>query len=76
MEKIDWTDRIEHAFNTVGEGKIYRSVIDSAERLIIEKALFKTGGNQILAARILGLNRNTLRAKVKRLKIDPAQFKQ
>jgi len=75
MEKIDLTDRIESTFKTVDEGKIYRFVIETAEKLLIEKALFKAKGNQILAARILGLNRNTLRSKVKRLNIGLEQFK-
>ena len=75
MEKIDLTERIEATFKTVDEGKIYRSVIEAAEKLLIERALLKTKGNQILAARILGLNRNTLRTKIKRLHVDLQRFK-
>ncbi|MEK9149755.1 MAG: helix-turn-helix domain-containing protein [Candidatus Desantisbacteria bacterium] len=39
------------------------------EQPLIEKVLEKTGGNQVQAARILGINRNTLRSKIKRLGI-------
>ena len=75
MEKIDLADRIDISFKTAGEGKIYRSVIETAEKLLIEKALQRAKGNQILAARLLGLNRNTLRTKIRHLNISLEQYK-
>ena len=66
---------IEEALLVSEEGKIYRSVINQTEKLLIEKVLQQTSGNQILAARKLGLNRNTLRTKIKKLKIDPLKFR-
>ena len=75
MEKIDLAERIEKCFIYVNDGEIYRSVIGDAEKLLLEKTLQKTRGNQILAARILGLNRNTLRTKIRKLKIDLESFK-
>ena len=67
---------IEEAFLVSGEGKIYRSVINQTEKLLIEKVLQKTAGNQILAAQMLGLNRNTLRSKIRKLQIDPLMFRE
>ena len=61
--------KIEESFLTIENGQIYRSVINNTEKILIEKALEKTNGNQIFAARILGLNRNTLRTKIKKLGI-------
>ena len=40
------------------------------ERPLIRQALAKAKENQIQAAKILGINRNTLRKKIKELKID------
>jgi two-component system, NtrC family, nitrogen regulation response regulator GlnG len=39
------------------------------ERPLISMCLGLTGGNQIKAAEILGVNRNTLRAKIRSLDI-------
>jgi transcriptional regulator with GAF, ATPase, and Fis domain len=38
---------------------------------LIQKALEETDGNQVRAARLLGLNNTTLNAKIKRYGIDP-----
>lgn len=44
---------------------LYDMVIERVERPLIKLALKHTGGNQLKAARLLGINRNTLRAKLK-----------
>jgi two-component system nitrogen regulation response regulator GlnG len=44
--------------------EIYRSIIERVERPMIEAALARTEGNQIKAAALLGINRNTLRKKI------------
>lgn len=43
---------------------LYDEVISRVERPLIELVLERTGGNQVKAAEILGLNRNTLRKKI------------
>jgi two-component system nitrogen regulation response regulator GlnG len=48
---------------------LYSLVIERVERPLIELTLRKTGGNQIRAAEILGINRNTLRKKIGELHI-------
>ncbi len=49
---------------------LYRRVLREVERPLISRALAATGGNQLRAAEILGLNRNTLRKKIHELRID------
>lgn len=48
---------------------LYSLVIERIERPLIEFTLRKTRGNQIRAAQILGINRNTLRKKITDLRI-------
>ena len=49
---------------------LYTRVLSEVERPLISLCLNKTNGNQIKAAQLLGLNRNTLRKKIKELRID------
>lgn len=44
---------------------IYDMVITSIERPLLEYVMVKSEGNQSKAAEILGVNRNTLRKKLK-----------
>jgi DNA-binding protein Fis len=48
---------------------LYSTLIQAVERPLIELALRETHGNQIQAAQLLGLNRNTLRKKISDCKI-------
>ena len=43
---------------------IYEMVLRSVERPMFETILQRAGGNQTLAASMLGINRNTLRKKL------------
>jgi len=53
------------------DGDLHATVIEAIERPLIQLTLEKTGGNQLQAASILGINRNTLRKKISSLGIDP-----
>lgn len=44
--------------------------IEDVERRAIREALFRTGGNKTAAARLLGITRNGLAMKIKRLEMD------
>lgn len=48
---------------------LYDRILCEVEKPLIELSLAATRGNQIRAARLLGVNRNTLRKKIQRLKI-------
>ena len=50
--------------------EIYRSVLERVERPLLRAVLSKTDGNQIRAAALLGINRNTLRKKIGELEIE------
>ncbi|MGB4600205.1 MAG: sigma-54 dependent transcriptional regulator [Trichlorobacter sp.] len=51
-------------------GDIYDRVLEQVERPLIRYTLEKTRGNQVRAADILGINRNTLRKKISELGIQ------
>jgi len=49
---------------------LYQRILQEIERPLIEKCLAETSGNQLRTAKLLGLNRNTLRKKMTELDID------
>ena len=49
---------------------LYPTFMRAVERPLIELALQETNGNQMQAARLLGVNRNTLRKKIGEFKIS------
>lgn len=52
------------------KGDIYDRVLEQVERPLIRFVLEKTRGNQVRAADVLGINRNTLRKKISELGIS------
>ena len=68
-------DKIDKFFLTSKRGEIYPKVIADTEKILIEKALERSFGNQIVAAKILGINRNTLHSKIKKLGIEVEKWK-
>ncbi len=53
------------------DGSLHQRVIEEVERPLIEAVLVRYGGNQLRAARALGLNRNTLRKRLDALGLQP-----
>lgn len=56
-------------------GNIYGEVVSYVEKILIEAVLKETQGNQVLAASMLGINRNTLHKKIKELAVSPSLWK-
>ena len=66
-----WLDRARPA-----DGSLYHDALAEFEKPLIEHALRETNGNQVRAAELLGINRNTLRKKLGELDIRPERFVQ
>ena len=49
---------------------IYDMVLQETERPLLEVTMLEVGGNQTRAAKMLGINRNTLRKKLVRYGLD------
>ena len=56
---------------TVAGGRLYRSVMARVELPLLRHALELCGGNQLKAAKLLGINRNTLRKRLRLLGLLP-----
>ncbi|MDH4100553.1 MAG: sigma-54 dependent transcriptional regulator [Nitrospirota bacterium] len=65
---------VEKVAKTQG-GTIYHEVVSYVEKILIEAVLKETCGNQVLAASMLGINRNTLHKKIKELSIPSIVWK-
>ena len=66
---------LEDSLYNEKKGVLYKSILEIIEKPLIEHILERTEGNQLKAARILGLNRNTIRNKIKRLGINVDKWK-
>lgn len=65
--------KLTHFFKRLGNEEatnVHEAVVSRIERSLISLCLDWASGNQLKAARVLGINRNTLRKKIKELKIE------
>ncbi|HEU4430067.1 MAG TPA: sigma-54 dependent transcriptional regulator [Myxococcota bacterium] len=60
----------EAALDSGVPGDVHAALLTRVEKPLIETALARTGGNQLRAAELLGINRNTLRKRILELGID------
>lgn len=60
--------------NRPQHGAVYHSALAAFEKPLIEYALEQTGGNQVRAAQLLGINRNTLRKRLGELDLNAESF--
>lgn len=75
-EIIDW--KLSEFIKIIQSGEmenVYDFVISQVEKPLIKKILIMTKGNQIKAAKILGINRNTLRKKIKQFGFNSKEFR-
>ncbi len=73
----DWTDALRREFSALldspdpaSERGPYWTLVERVERTVLVEALARAEGNQLRAARLLGINRNTLRKKLGELGIE------
>jgi two-component system nitrogen regulation response regulator GlnG len=64
------------AENSPPPGTVYDTALAAFEAPLFAEVLRQTGGNQLRAAQILGINRNTLRKRLSELALDPDAFAQ
>jgi two-component system, NtrC family, response regulator AtoC len=50
---------------------LHSNLMEKIERFLIQKALSETKGNQVQAAKLLGISRNTLRGRIEKFKLTP-----
>jgi two-component system nitrogen regulation response regulator GlnG len=63
-----WDELVEQELASMADGPdLYDRLVEKLERPLVKKALERCGGNQLRAAEMLGINRNTLHKKMKRL---------
>ncbi|MGB3721352.1 MAG: helix-turn-helix domain-containing protein, partial [Pacificimonas sp.] len=58
-----------------GGTDLYEAIMSEVEPPMLRAALAATGGNQIKAAALLGINRNTLRTRLEQRGIDAVDFR-
>jgi transcriptional regulator with GAF, ATPase, and Fis domain len=77
-KKISLTELLEERFSQMiaeikvhpgPKGSFYNEVLNVVERTLLQSALEKTRHVQLMTARFLGINRNTLRRKIRELGI-------
>jgi Fis family transcriptional regulator, factor for inversion stimulation protein len=66
----DAMQRYFQSLNGHGANNLYRLVMNEVEAPLLESVMKHTGGNQTLAATLLGISRSTLRKKLSQYDLD------
>lgn len=76
QQKLDFEGALQLwlADNHPAPGALYHSALAAFEKPLMEYALSQTGGNQLRASKLLGINRNTLRKRLSELAINADRF--
>lgn len=72
----EWVRRRLAIGGTMGEGLLHDELLALVEPVLLREVLLAVEGNQIRAAGLLGINRNTLRKKLNDYTLDPASLRQ
>ena len=65
-----WTTTTRESLGDATDGDVYRQLIDRVERVLFTEMLAASDGNRTAAAKLLGLDRATLRTRLKSLGIE------
>lgn len=68
-------DIIDKYFYSANSVQVFNDIINDIEKIVITKALERSSGNRLRAAKMLGVHRNTLNNKIKKFGIDVGGFK-
>lgn len=71
----DWARAQLAVGGTAMRENLYEDMLTLVEPVLLREALLSTDCNQIRAASLLGINRNTLRSKLNEYKIDPTTLR-
>jgi DNA-binding protein Fis len=52
------------------ETGLHSNLLEKVEKFLIQKALAETGKNQVRAAKLLGISRNTLRHRIEKYRLS------
>lgn len=73
-DDLDASVRAWLGINSPSPGTVYDAALAAFERPLFEAVLRQTQGNQLRAAQVLGINRNTLRKRLSELGIAPGEL--
>lgn len=64
-----WLHEIVQPWSTLEEGDLYDQVVSRVEKPMFELVMDSVKGNQVRAAKVLGINRNTLRERLRKYEL-------
>jgi len=64
-----WLHEIVAPWSAMEEGDLYEQVVSRVEKPLFELVLDSVRGNQVRAAKVLGINRNTLRERLRKYEL-------